>query len=357
MVSIQSLLNSEELLPQEEFCDEKTLFMRDLNNFLMRIGKPIMKTPIMGYKKLDLFQLYQVVLSYGGYEQATRKVGTWSKIWKHLDNFDPSITDASFRLKKNYERFLLDWECQSVRPTKLNGQFSPIPPENKMKIKKTKGLKAKDVPRDPNGNLSYPFVLNEVTIHNLGRIIPKEPFLSSKHVWPVGFKSSRLFYSMKDPSKRVEYFSEILENNGTVQFKVSASDDPENPIYGANPSDAWRLILQKVSGDCNKNIAVSGALRFGLAHPTVLKLLKELPNADYSSFLGKKRKKDAIDDDEMIDYSKRKTAHIRRSDYNKHFRSPRFIKVDVLPNLDHEATTEWGSHPSFGEIKFSQTVY
>jgi len=87
--------------------------MQDLNRFMGEVGKPLSKIPIMGYKELDLFQLFKEVSAYGGFNEVVKNVGTWSKIWKRLGNFDPSITDSSFRLKKNYERYLLDYEYSS----------------------------------------------------------------------------------------------------------------------------------------------------------------------------------------------------------------------------------------------------
>jgi len=89
---------------------ERRQFNQDVNNFMAEIGKPLSKIPIMGYKELDLYQLFKEVMSYGGFNEVVKNVGTWSKIWKRLGNFDPSITDSSFRLKKNYERYLLEYE-------------------------------------------------------------------------------------------------------------------------------------------------------------------------------------------------------------------------------------------------------
>lgn len=89
---------------------ERRIFLGELNKFMMDLGKPFNKIPIMGYKELDLFQLFKEVISYGGFNEVVKNVGTWSKIWKRLGNFDPSITDSSFRLKKNYERYLLEYE-------------------------------------------------------------------------------------------------------------------------------------------------------------------------------------------------------------------------------------------------------
>jgi len=97
-------------LPISEADGEKKRFMEQLNGVMNDIGKSITKMPVMGYRELDLFHFYNEVQANGGYAQVTDKVGTWSKIWKKLGNFDTSITDASFRLKKNYERFLLEYE-------------------------------------------------------------------------------------------------------------------------------------------------------------------------------------------------------------------------------------------------------
>jgi len=89
---------------------ERKIFMAEVNKFMAEIGKPLSKIPIMGYKELDLYQLYKEVIGHGGFIEVVKNVGTWSKIWKRLGNFDPSITDSSFRLKKNYERYLLEYE-------------------------------------------------------------------------------------------------------------------------------------------------------------------------------------------------------------------------------------------------------
>lgn len=60
---------------------ERKQFMADLNKFMSEIGKPLSKIPIMGYKELDLFQLFREVTAYGGFNEVVKNVGTWSKIW------------------------------------------------------------------------------------------------------------------------------------------------------------------------------------------------------------------------------------------------------------------------------------
>jgi len=130
-----------------------------------------------------------------------------------------------------------------------------------------------------------PLIVGDLTVESLGAIIPQQPYISDKHIWPVGFKSSRFFSSMTNPEQRVKYTSEITDGGDKPQFVVTAEDDPQNPIISYSPSGAWRAVLKKVfekngGEDSAKNTSVSGALRFGLAHPIVAQLVRELPNAD-----------------------------------------------------------------------------
>lgn len=48
---------------------ERKQFMNDINKFMIEIGKPLSKIPIMGYKELDLFQLFKEVCAYGGFNE------------------------------------------------------------------------------------------------------------------------------------------------------------------------------------------------------------------------------------------------------------------------------------------------
>jgi len=304
--------------------------MQELNRFMGDNGKPLNKIPIMGYKELDLFQLFREVMTYGGFNEVVKNVGTWSKIWKRLGNFDPSITDSSFRLKKNYERYLLEYEYYSYpehrkaaveleKPKKSKGNSSDSSSDSKskcdkMKIKKYKRKSYnayKDVVRDKTGQPKMPIILGggELIIENLGTIIPRAPYVTEKHIWPIGFASSRYFSSMINPDQRVKYTSQIVDDGTKPQFIVTAADDLENPIVSYSPSGAWRTVLKRVMGkgmsdDSKKNISVSGTLRFGLAHPVVSHLIRELPNG--SDLLA------PMESDNYSSSKKRKSSDIER---------------------------------------------
>jgi hypothetical protein len=87
----------------------------ELFAFLASIGKGhLRQLPVMAFHPLDLEQLYLEVSSYGGYQGVMAKLGTWSCIWKSLDHdkrpAKQQMTDASFRLRRIYERYLLEYE-------------------------------------------------------------------------------------------------------------------------------------------------------------------------------------------------------------------------------------------------------
>lgn len=264
--------------------EERIVFSKAYAQYNMKAGRTVMKVPIMGYKELDLYTFYKEVQSYGGYHKVISKVGTWSKIWKNLINYDPSITDASFRLKRNYERFLLDFE-HFQHPTRRSEIFvKKIKTPNKTtgrtpKPKKSVTPAFRDLQRDIYGRPKMPLILGEVTIESLGTVIQHPNFVTDKHVWPVGFTSHRYFSSMINPNVRVKYTSEIRDSgNMQPQFRVTAEDDPEHPIISHSPSGCWRIILKRVlpKDDSRVNVSVSGRVRFGLAHPVTVRLLNEM---------------------------------------------------------------------------------
>jgi len=162
--------------------------------------------------------------------------------------------------------------------------------------------------QDNEGQPKMPLILGELVIENLGTIIPNSPFITEKHIWPVGFTSTRYFSSMTNPDSRVKYTSSIIDSGEKPQFTVTAEDDPSHPISSTTPSGAWRIVLKKVIGkgmidDERKNVSVSGALRFGLSHPVVANLIRQLPNASIISTLPARKRKSSSTDESSTDES------------------------------------------------------
>jgi len=118
-----------------------------------------------------------------------------------------------------------------------------------------------------------------VTILKLGRIKWDDPEYRSKtNLYPVGFVSERSSSSYMTPGSRVTYRSEILEGPKGPVFRVTASDDPDNPTVARTTTKCWTTVLSKARPD--KNVSVSGPKMFGLSERDVKGLIHQLPNAN-----------------------------------------------------------------------------
>ncbi|XP_076057979.1 uncharacterized protein LOC143035187 isoform X2 [Oratosquilla oratoria] len=90
-------------------------FMSKLHKFMRDRGTPITRLPHIGYKQLNVFELFTRVQQRGGYEVVTQK-----KLWKHLyDELSGTLPSSSTPqaahansavIKKHYERLLLPYE-------------------------------------------------------------------------------------------------------------------------------------------------------------------------------------------------------------------------------------------------------
>eukprot|EP01135_Chromosphaera_perkinsii_P000588 Nk52_evm9s128 gene=Nk52_evmTU9s128 len=187
---------------------------------------------------------------------------------------------------------------ESVKIKKLKTPKAPKEP--KVRTPGTGGGKprrAPAIPKDENGNVILPFKLGGITYHSLGKINPKPGFHSDKYIWPVGFTSSRIFFSIKNPDNKIRYMSRIVDDEDGPKFEVSSEEDPEIVISGPSPTKSWATILRAVNEARKKPDArnsVSGPEYFGFAAPAVQELFQKLPNAEkcttYYVFANGKRK-------------------------------------------------------------------
>jgi hypothetical protein len=85
-----------------------------LDNFLEQRSGIKRRELILGGKPLDLHLLYKAVLDRGGFKrmasEAEKKKGVWASVFRSLPNYNENETSASFRLRKSYEKYLLEFE-------------------------------------------------------------------------------------------------------------------------------------------------------------------------------------------------------------------------------------------------------
>lgn len=328
---------------------ERRGFMGDLHKFMAEMGKPLSKIPIMGYKELDLFQLFKEVISYGGFNEVVKNVGTWSKIWKRLGNFDPSITDSSFRLKKNYERYLLDYEFKcypdnrraalesspgTMKRSSSTNSLSSVEAELKAKSKAKKAKPRRttsfpslsssmeNIPVSPPSSTTssqLPIILNngELVIDALGVIVDRFPYVTERYTWPIGFTSTRLFQSYVSPDDKIKYTCQITDSGDKPQFVITPADDTANPVVAASPSAAWRAVLKRISAKTGQMLTdtTNGCHRFGLAHSVVASLLRELPILSMEQHQNKESQDNSDQSEESYSGRSRRSAKRKKISY------------------------------------------
>eukprot|EP01113_Clastostelium_recurvatum_P023435 TRINITY_DN279_c0_g1_i1.p1 TRINITY_DN279_c0_g1~~TRINITY_DN279_c0_g1_i1.p1 ORF type:complete len:352 (+),score=121.25 TRINITY_DN279_c0_g1_i1:335-1390(+) len=88
--------------------EDEAEFLNRLFKFMSDKGSPIEKIPVFDHKELDLYQLYRAVVSRGGLEKIIEQ-----KLWRHVTSdlkCDPDRTDAGFRLRVHYIKYLYPYE-------------------------------------------------------------------------------------------------------------------------------------------------------------------------------------------------------------------------------------------------------
>jgi hypothetical protein len=117
----------------------------------------------------------------------------------------------------------------------------------------------------------------------LGTIVyDREKFHNYRYIWPVGFETTRSYFSIRNPEKHVLYRSRILDGGDGPIFQVTPEDDPDNIVTAPAASAAWTTIMRKVNEARNKEhtSSASGPEYFGFGYPPIARLIQEMPNAD-----------------------------------------------------------------------------
>lgn len=147
-------------------------------------------------------------------------------------------------------------------------------------MKSSKKKYVEPVPVDSVGRPIFPIDLGKLTIHSLGDVVADRPeFHSEEAIFPVGYVSTRIYGSLKDPTIKCIYTCKISEENGLPLFAI-ACDDGSHEITGDTPDVCHSLLLQKINDALSLNVVSTrprGNEFFGLIHPTVLHLLQSYP--------------------------------------------------------------------------------
>ncbi|KAJ2157592.1 hypothetical protein GGH15_005345 [Coemansia sp. RSA 562] len=139
------------------------------------------------------------------------------------------------------------------------------------------------VPRDKHGNYEMPVQVGILVVLNLGRVVwNRDAFHNERYIWPVGYTVQREYYSMVDPHTDVIYTCWVSEGKDAPLFHVEAEDMPNASIVAPTATGAWTAVLRKVNQIRHRehSNSASGPDYFGFSHPTIAKMVQDLPDAD-----------------------------------------------------------------------------
>lgn len=130
----------------------------------------------------------------------------------------------------------------------------------------------------PNPNIHLPYSSEFVTVTVLGKYTLLNPANNSE-LLPVGFRSTRRFYSLKNPSKIIAYHNEIIDGGNSLGPIFKVWNNEGFCLHEGSSDTAWHIILQRIAKLKNEEppYSVDGAAAFGYSLPCVTAAVKELP--------------------------------------------------------------------------------
>ncbi|KAL1922084.1 uncharacterized protein VTP21DRAFT_10726 [Calcarisporiella thermophila] len=138
------------------------------------------------------------------------------------------------------------------------------------------------VERDENGNYKLPVRVGIVTVLNLGHIVyDREAYHNARYIFPVGYQVLRPFMSTVDPDKQVNYHCEVLDGGEAPLFKITPEDRKDRPIIAQSATGAWTTVVREANTlrKRDHSNSASGPDYYGFTHPTVAKMIQDLPGA------------------------------------------------------------------------------
>ncbi|KAI7879020.1 FYRN-domain-containing protein [Lichtheimia hyalospora FSU 10163] len=175
-------------------------------------------------------------------------------------------------------------ESPSRKQTRDMATVASAPPKrSKISRVAVKTRRVQPIDRDENGQPRLPQQIGVLTVHDLGRIVSdRDTFHNERYIFPVGYTVSRTYPSMVDPANNTVITSTILDGGDGPRFHVVAADMPDQPIIANSATGAWTVVVRRSNEIRSRehSNSASGPDYYGFKHPTIAKLIQDLPGTD-----------------------------------------------------------------------------
>ncbi|ORY97107.1 hypothetical protein BCR41DRAFT_394994 [Lobosporangium transversale] len=75
-------------------------------------------------------------------------------------------------------------------------------------------------------------------------VYDREAFHNERYIWPVGYKMSRSYNSMIDPTQQTTYTCSVIDDGEAPKFQIDAEDQPGKPIIAGTATGAWTHVVK-----------------------------------------------------------------------------------------------------------------
>ena len=140
---------------------------------------------------------------------------------------------------------------------------------------------------------NYAIRIGNMILHNIGQLLPYQLSSSNFHtqnfIYPIGYRATRFYWSMRNAFKRCRYLCRITEKDNIPEFSITIIEEgfDKEVISASTPDSLWSQILERLEDLRIKNDLVKifpvyfkGEYLFGLTEPHVIRLIESLPGVE-----------------------------------------------------------------------------
>ncbi|CEP14767.1 hypothetical protein [Parasitella parasitica] len=196
----------------------------------------------------------------------------------------PINTPTTIASSSNSTDYATNASDTTSLPTTRNSSPHPPPPHKRSKLtpQSMKTRRVQPLERDSKGYPKLPQQIGVLTVHHLGTIVTDRPnYHNERYIFPVGYSVSRTYPSMVDPNNNTVITSSIIDGGDYPRFQVTAADMPHEPIVANSATGAWTVVVRRSNEIRHRehSNSASGPDYYGFKHPTIAKLIQDLPGA------------------------------------------------------------------------------
>ena len=136
---------------------------------------------------------------------------------------------------------------------------------------------------------NYTLRLGSIILNNIGQLLPHQigsgKFNNRDHMYPVGYKATRFYWSMRTLYQRSRYVCSILDKEGRPEFQVKVLEEGQEDVTLSSNTckGVWKSVLEPVEkmhkeADLVKVFPnfTSGEEFYGLNDPNIVRLIESV---------------------------------------------------------------------------------